>query len=61
VNLTDGTSTASLFVTDTIRPSPDGTHRERALHVTRVRTTDGLSHASAPAAAGLWNDLSFVK
>src|SRR5882672_8915513 len=62
VNLDGGTSTASLFVTDTHSPSPrwhlTGSAR---YNVTRVRTTDGLSPPLPPPAAGLGSDLSFVK
>jgi len=62
VNLDGGTSTASLFVTDTHSPSPrwhlTGSAR---YNVTRARTTDGLSPPLPPPAAGLGNDLSFVK
>jgi iron complex outermembrane receptor protein len=62
VNLDGGTSTASLFVTGTHSPGPrwhlTGSAR---YNVTRVRTTDGLSPPLPPPAAGLGNDLSFVK
>jgi len=62
VDLDGGTSTASLFVTDTHSPSPrwhlTGSAR---YNVTRVRTTDGLSPPLPPPAVGLGNDLSFVK
>jgi len=36
-------------------------HRERALQRHAVRTTDGLSPPLPPPAAGLGNDLTFVK
>ncbi len=62
VNLDGGTSTASLFVTDTHSPSPrwhlTGSAR---YNVTRVRTADGLSPPLPPPAAGLGNDLTFAK
>jgi iron complex outermembrane recepter protein len=62
VNLDGGTSTASLFVTDTLSPGPrwhlTGSAR---YNVTRVRTVDGLSPPLPPPAAGLGNDLTFVK
>ena len=62
VNLDGGTSTASLFVTDTHSRGPrwhlTGSAR---YNVTRVRTTDGLSPPLPPPAVGLGNDLSFAK
>ncbi len=62
VNLDGGTSTASLFVTDTHSPSPrwhlTGSAR---YNVARVRTADGLSPPLPPPAAGLGNDLTFAK
>jgi len=62
VNLDGGTSTASLFVTDTLSPGPrwhlTGSAR---YNLTRVRTTDGLSPPLPPPAAGLGNDLRFAK
>jgi len=62
VNLDGGTSTASLFVTDTHSPSPrwhlTGSAR---YNVTRVHTADGLSPPLPPPAAGLGNALTFVK
>ena len=62
VNLDGGTSTASLFVTDTHSPSPQWHLTGSARYnLTRVRTVDGLSPPLPPPAAGLGNDLSFVK
>jgi iron complex outermembrane receptor protein len=62
VNLDGGTSTASLFVTDTLSPNPrwhlTGSAR---YNVTRVRTGDGLSPPLPPPAAGLGSDLTFAK
>src|SRR5258708_1052974 len=62
VNLDGGTSTASLFVTDTHSPGPrwhlTGSAR---YNVTRVRAADGLSPPLPPPAAGLGNDLTFAK
>ncbi|TMH58131.1 MAG: TonB-dependent receptor [Betaproteobacteria bacterium] len=62
VDLDGGTSTASLFVTDTHSPNPrwhlTGSAR---YNVTRVRTADGLSPPLPPPAAGLGSDLSFAK
>jgi iron complex outermembrane receptor protein len=62
VNLDGGTSTASLFVTDTHSLGPrwhlTGSAR---YNVTRVHTADGLSPPLPPPAAGLGNDLTFVK
>jgi outer membrane receptor protein involved in Fe transport len=62
VNLDGGTSTASLFVTDTHSPGPrwhlTGSAR---YNTTRVRTVDGLSPSLPPPAAGLGNDLTFAK
>src|SRR5436190_1804715 len=61
VDLDGGTSTASLFVTDTHSPNPrwhlTGSAR---YNVTRVRTADGLSPPLPPPAAGLrWNAALF--
>jgi len=62
VNLDGGTSTASLFVTDTHSPGPHWHFTGSARYnVTRVRTVDGLSPPLPPPAAGLGNDLTFVK
>jgi outer membrane receptor protein involved in Fe transport len=62
VNLDGGSSTASLFVTDTHSQGPrwhlTGSAR---YNVTRVRTADRLSPPLPPPAAGLGSDLSFVK
>jgi outer membrane receptor protein involved in Fe transport len=62
VNLDGGSSTASLFVTDTLSPGPrwhlTGSAR---YNVTRVHTVDGLSPPLPPPAAGLGNDLTFAK
>jgi outer membrane receptor protein involved in Fe transport len=61
-NLDGGSATASLFVTDTLSPGPrwhlTGSARYNS---TRVRTVDGLSPPLPPPAAGLGNDLTFVK
>jgi outer membrane receptor protein involved in Fe transport len=62
VNLDGGTSTASLFVTDTHSPGPHWHFTGSARYnVTRVRTVDRLSPPLPPPAAGLGNDLTFVK
>jgi len=54
VNLDGGTSTASLFVTDTHSPGPHWHFTGSARYnVTRVRTVDGLSPPLPPPAAGL--------
>jgi len=62
VNLDGGTSTASLFVTDTHSPGPrwhlTGSAR---YNVARIRTVDGLSPPLPPPSAGLGNDLTFAK
>jgi outer membrane receptor protein involved in Fe transport len=62
VNLDGGSSTASLFVTDTHSQGPrwhlTGSAR---YNVTRVRTVDRLSPPLPPPAAGLGSDLSFAK
>ncbi len=62
VNLDGGTSTASVFVTDTHSPGPKWHLTGSARYnVTRVRTVDGLSPSLPPPAAGLGNDLTFTK
>ena len=62
VNLDGGSSTASLFATDTHSPSPQWHFTGSARYnVTRVRTADGLSPPLPPPAAGLGNDLTFMK
>jgi len=62
VNLDGGSSTASLFATDTHSQGPrwhlTGSAR---YNVTRVRTVDRLSPPLPPPAAGLGGDLSFAK
>jgi len=62
VNLDGGSSTASVFVTDTLSPGPQWHLTGSARYnVTRVRTVDGLSPPLPPPAAGLGNDLTFTK
>jgi iron complex outermembrane receptor protein len=62
VNLDGGSSTASVFVTDTHSPGPKWHLTGSARYnVTRVRAVDGLSPALPPPAAGLGNDLTFTK
>jgi iron complex outermembrane receptor protein len=61
-NLDGGSSTASVFVTDTHSPTPQWHLTGSARYnLTRVRTEDGLSPPLPPPAAGLGNDLTFVK
>jgi iron complex outermembrane receptor protein len=62
VNLDGGSSTASLFVTDTLSPGSKWHLTGSARYnVTRVRMVDGLSPVLPPPAAGLGNDLTFTK